>query len=284
MNLSVSSYSFQQYLSAGKMTQLDCIKKAKDLGFSAIEFAKIIPAGGCTPVQYAKKLREEARAQKVKISCLSVGADFLKGGAENFNSEIENVKSKVDLAAALRVSRMRHDVASADPLGRTFDIVLPILAQACLEITEYAAQHGITTMVENHGFFCQHSSRMTSLFHAVNHPNFRLLCDIGNFLCVDESPKAACAAVAPYTEYVHVKDFYIQEKTAPPDKTEGYFRSTGGKYLKGSILGQGEVPIKDCINILRSAGYSGCFALEYEGKTDCIQGIEQGYAFLKQNL
>lgn len=32
MKLSVSSYSFQQLISAGKMTQLDTVKAAHDLG------------------------------------------------------------------------------------------------------------------------------------------------------------------------------------------------------------------------------------------------------------
>ena len=33
MKVSVSSYSFMQYVWAGKMTQFDCVAKAKELGF-----------------------------------------------------------------------------------------------------------------------------------------------------------------------------------------------------------------------------------------------------------
>ena len=33
MKTSVTLYSFSQYVNAGKLTQLDCIAKAKELGF-----------------------------------------------------------------------------------------------------------------------------------------------------------------------------------------------------------------------------------------------------------
>ena len=62
-------------------------------------------------------------------------------------------------------------------------------------------------MTENHGFFSQDSCRVEKLYTAVNHPNFGLLCDIGNFVCADEDPAKAVARVAPYTRYVHAKDF-----------------------------------------------------------------------------
>ena len=38
MKISVSAYSFQQYISAGKMSVMDTVKKAHEMGFEAIEF------------------------------------------------------------------------------------------------------------------------------------------------------------------------------------------------------------------------------------------------------
>lgn len=38
MKISVSSYSFQQKLDSRELTQFDCIAKAKEMGFDAIEF------------------------------------------------------------------------------------------------------------------------------------------------------------------------------------------------------------------------------------------------------
>ena len=43
MKISVSSYSFHQYIARGEMTQLDAIAKAHELGFEAIEFTDLTP-------------------------------------------------------------------------------------------------------------------------------------------------------------------------------------------------------------------------------------------------
>ena len=41
MKISVSSYSFSQYVRSGKMALIDCIAKAKGMGFDAIEFTDL---------------------------------------------------------------------------------------------------------------------------------------------------------------------------------------------------------------------------------------------------
>ncbi len=49
MKLSVSSYSFIQYIKAGKLSYIDCVDKAAEIGFDAIEFIDLdgtaIPRG-----------------------------------------------------------------------------------------------------------------------------------------------------------------------------------------------------------------------------------------------
>ena len=43
MKTAVSSYSFSRLLQTGDMTQLDCVQKAAEMGFDAIEFVDILP-------------------------------------------------------------------------------------------------------------------------------------------------------------------------------------------------------------------------------------------------
>ena len=54
MKIGVSSYSFSQYIRAGKMTQFDCVSKAKEMGFDAIEFTELQPPEGESKLSYAK--------------------------------------------------------------------------------------------------------------------------------------------------------------------------------------------------------------------------------------
>ena len=93
---------------------------------------------------------------------------------------------------------------------------------------------------------------------------------------MDEDPTAAARRLAHRCEMVHLKDFYVRRKD-PGDSTQfdcggNWFRSRGGKYLRGSILGQGDLDVEDAMKALKNAGYQGNIALEFEGME------EPGYA------
>lgn len=103
-------------------------------------------------------------------------------------------------------------------------------------MTEYAAARGIRTMVENHGTFLQDSLRLEQLVAAVDHANFGLLVDMGNFLCADEAPEAAVGRLAPYAFHAHAKDFLYKPCTArDPGRT--WFATRAGAYLRGTVIG-----------------------------------------------
>ena len=59
MKISVSSYSFQQYIKAGKLTQLSAIAAAKEIGLEAIEFIDLTPPEGMTQAEYADEDDDE---------------------------------------------------------------------------------------------------------------------------------------------------------------------------------------------------------------------------------
>lgn len=280
MKYSVSSYSFSQYINAGKMTQLDTIAKAKEMGFDAIEFSELQPPDGVSLRDYAMQLAAECKRVGIPVSNLAIGADFIGGSNGNFEAEVERVKGMVDIAAILGAPFMRHDVAYSLGEYRSFDMALPRIAEGCRLVTEYAQTKGIVTSSENHGFISQDSYRVEKLFNAVNHPNFGLLTDIGNFTCADEVPSSAVNRVANLAVYVHAKDFIIHPASGP-NPGKGFFRSRGGNYLRGTIIGHGNVNVMHCLTILKKAGYNGYISIEFEGMEDCIFGIETGLENLK---
>ena len=286
MKIAASSYSFSQYINDGRLTQFDCIAKAKDLGFDAIEFVDFLTPKGTYPLDYAKALREECERLEMPVSNFTVGAELLHPST-TLEEEIQRVKSMVDLAAALGATSMRHDATSGYALGtrsyRGFADALAVIAPACRTITEYAAEKGVRTMVENHGFFCQDSERVEALVNAVAHDNFGLLCDMGNFLCADEAPASAFGRVAPYAFYVHAKDFIVKSGDGR-DPGKGFFRSRNGNYLRGTIVGHGDVPILHCLSALKNAGYAGAIAIEFEGMEDCLDGLRIGLANLRRAI
>ena len=285
MKLGVSSYSFSRLVGDKTLKQIEVIAKAKEMGFDVIEFSTIsVPEGKALPA-FAKELKAESERVGLPIVNYTIGADFLNGSGGNLQDEADRVKREVDVASVLGVKGMRHDAsggfAAAHKGPRGFDDALPALVKGCREVTEYAATLGIRTMVENHGFFCQDSARVEKLINGVNHPNFGALVDVGNFLCADENPGEAVGRLMPYAFHCHAKDFHVKPGTAFNPGT-GWFLSRGGNYLRGAIIGHGDVPLVQCLRILKRAGYDGVLSIEFEGMEDVLLGIETGLANLRR--
>ena len=281
MKISVSSYSFYQYIKAGKLTQLECVAKAKEMGFDAIEFTDITGDSLDEQKAMAKKIKDEADRVGIDINAYTIGANLYHESDEDSEKEIERLKGQLDVAKILGAKVMRHDVCYT--LGkrgnaRSFDLMLPTIAKNARRVTEYAETLGIRTCTENHGFIAQDSDRVEKLFNTVDHDNYGLLVDVGNFLCVDEDPIHAVSRVAPYAVHAHVKDFiYFDE--AVEGRT---IMTRGANYIAGAVIGEGVVPVRQCLKILKRANYDGYVSVEYEGREDCIAGIERGLANLKR--
>lgn len=287
MKIGVSSYSFIRLVQSGKMKQIDVIQKAKDMGFDVIEFINFILEDGETDEAFAKRAYEESKKVGIAIESYTIGSDFINGSEGNLEAEIERVKKEVDIAKLLGAQSMRHDATSGfhkDHVGpRSFEAALPRLVEGYRAVTEYAASYGIKTMVENHGYFCQDSERVEQLVNAVDHPNFGVLIDMGNFVCVDEDPAKAVGRLMPYAFHVHTKDFHIKSGMLP-NPGRGWFQSRAGNYLRGSIIGHGDVPILQCLKLMKNMRYEGVLSIEFEGLEDPIQGIEMGLENLKKYL
>lgn len=283
MKYSVSVYSFLKAIEDGRLTPLSCIGKAKELGFDAIEFVDFVFARDEDPREYAARLAEEAARVGIAISNYAVGADFLNGSEGDLEAEVRRLQGQVDIAKILGCETLRHDVTGGGTPYRWqgYDSVLERLADGCRAVTEYAAACGICTMTENHGYFSQDSLRVEKLINTVAHDNFGWLVDMGNFLCAGEEPGAAVGRAARYAFYVHAKDFVVKPGQGP-DPGTGFFLSRTGDFLKGTIVGQGNVPVVQCLRALKRENYDGYIAIEFEGMEDCIQGVSIGLANLKK--
>lgn len=292
MKLSVSSYSFLSYIKEGKLTQLDTVRKAAEMGFEGIEFTDLAPVFGQKPtleeqIAYAKEIRAEAEACGIAIVGYLIGANLYTGNAEDDAKEVARVKEQLDVAAALGAPLMRHDVCYSERIGDrvvSFDRMLPTIAANAREITEYAATLGIRTCSENHGFIAQDSDRVEKLYNTVAHDNYGLLLDMGNFACVDEDSAKAFSRLAPYAIHAHAKDFHIFPYGQKPEKGVRCLCNRGFRWLAGCAVGDGDIPTGQCVQILKKAGYDSWLTIEFEGSGDCIEGIAKGLSTLKGYL
>lgn len=270
MKVGLSTYSLQQALNRGDMTVLDAIRFIAEQGGEHVE---IVPMGYSLEDQpeWIGQIRETAAEVGIDISNYAIGANFVALESEEaLEQEIRNVMKHVDIAAALGVTRMRHDVAFRPAHEGTvpqFETDLPIIVQACRRIADYAAERGITTSLENHGYYVQSSERVRRVLHETARDNFKTTLDVGNFLCVDEDPISAVKNNIPYASMVHAKDFYLRPESRNPG--EGWFQTAHGNFLRGAIVGHGDIDMYGVFRVLKQSGYDGYISVEFEGMEDC---------------
>lgn len=281
MKIGVSTYSFGKYVK--ELGMLGVLDKIKEYGAEAVDFVPFEENH-----EKALTLAAEYKAHMDSIGlmggCYCVGANFLANDRE---AVVKKLCEEADVAKVLG-TKMRFDVAYGfDPsvkIKRSYDSFLESGAIDYIrQVVDYAESIGVETCTENHGAFSQDSARVEKLINAVNRENFGALVDIGNFACADEPSDKAVGIMAQYARHAHAKDFNIKPgyKDNPG---EGWSRTRSDNWIKGTIIGHGDIPIKQCLRIFKKNGYDGILAIEFEGTEDPLFGIRVGIANLKRYL
>lgn len=279
MKVGLSTYSLVRLIRGGEMTPTEAIRWIADNGGEHVE---IVPFGFdlVGNDELVEDMRKTAEDVGIELSNYAILANLIQYDEDIYEEEIDRVCTHVDIANKLGVKLMRHDVSafSREPeenVISNFRRDFPKMVEACTIIADYADQYGITTTVENHGFYVNGSDRVQALIEAVDRPNFKSTLDVGNFLCVDEDPLVGIKKNLPYTVMVHFKDFYVRPAHRDPGKG-AWFRSNHGNYLRGAIVGQGDIDVWQAMKMIKDAGYDGYISIEFEGMEDCKEGSKIG--------
>ena len=272
MKIGVSSYSFSKYMKDTGADYLRVCNLAAEMGFDGIEFIdldlKVQPAESVEAL--ADAIRARCDSLGLPIAAYTVWADFL----ENEN-EAERLMGQADIAHRLGAGVLRHDVTWRRDVP--WQQIIERTKDDIRRVSEYAAGKGIRTCTENHGYVLQDAHRVEALIRAVSHPNYGWLVDMGNFLCADEPAVHAMPIAAPYCFHAHAKDFLMKDE----DPGEGWFPTRSGRHLRGTIVGHGVVPVRECVRILKDAGYGGWLSLEFEGMEDNLTALRCGLKYLR---
>lgn len=281
MRVGVSSYSFQQYIDKGEMTAEDTLIKASEIGFDAIEFVNFNLPESVTE-DYTDKLKKLSKEYKIEICAYLTGGNLLAETEEERENELNGIYHHLDIAKMLDVKLFRYDVGYSLPKFISFDKALEMVVPYMKKIADYGEKIGIMTMIENHGMAFQDWERIEKTYNAVNHKNFSLLIDVGNFLCADFENTICVSKLANLASHVHLKDmkkYDFYDKNRPV-----CYETRGCNYLLGTTVGYGDAKVRQCIKILEKAGYDGYLNIEYEGQEDCIEGLKKGLLFVRDVL
>jgi sugar phosphate isomerase/epimerase len=135
------------------------------------------------------------------------------------------------------------------PKGEDRAAVFARVIDGFREVSAYAATAGVTIIMETHGDFT-HSSDVRAVHEGVGSPAFAILWDAHHtFASGHEAPADTWAALGPWVRHTHLKD-------SRPD----------GEDRRYVLLGSGDVPVQQQVEILVKGGYKGYYCFEWEKK------------------
>ncbi len=220
---------------------------AKDLGYNGIEIRGLgeeLHAPRALPFTNEELPHTLERLQSLglELTCLSSGC-CLKDPDRRQEILAEGFEY-IDLAARAGVPYVRvlGDL-TPEAEGPVDDVVI---ARALGSLADYAAWRNVTVLIETNGVFAK-SSRLRALLDVVNHPAVGVLWDIHHpFRFFNESPQQTWDAIGPYVRHIHIKDSVV--------------RSGKTQYR---LLGDGDLPIRETLDLLDDNEYSGYVSLEW---------------------
>ena len=288
----ISIYGVSRKIRTGELTPIAAFERICEMGAEVVE---LVPFGFNlveTP-ELKKDFKEASVKTGVPIGNYSLNANFLMLTDEQYRNELNRVKKHMDMASDMEISTMRVDSAAfSRPMSENtiekFQSELPLIVQTYEELCDYAKPLGITVLLENHGFHANGSERVRQIMTSVKRDNFAHQLDVGNYICVDDTPEIATKKMISFAKTIHMKDFYIRPAHRDPGGAvefsceNSWFRSVNGTFLRGSILGQGDIDIWDVIRTVKNSDFDGDIYLEYEGMEECEYGTHVSFANIKR--
>ena len=166
----VSIYSVCRKFYSKEWTPMQGIRWLAEQGAEAIE---LVPFGidFLGEPDMIDKCLAAADDARVKIENFSLNANFLQLTDDEYLAEVARVKQFIDVSGRLGVPIMRVDCAGfRRPIETNttanFLRELPTIVKTYQELCDYAAQYGITILLENHGFHVNGSERVSAAISA----------------------------------------------------------------------------------------------------------------------
>jgi sugar phosphate isomerase/epimerase len=262
MKLSVSMWSVVQPVKEGAIDLPGFVEFAARQNVEGVELLDYFWTDKTTQLPQIKRQIADAG---LTLAVYSIGNDFFAPDATTRVQELDSLRQGVDTALELGTNLVRVFSGNAKE-GYTLEDGMRWIIDGLSAGAEYAAQHGVTLALENHGLMAGRSDQVQEIIRTVNSPALRANLDTGNFLLVGQNPTEAAQELAGLVALVHLKDF----RKANPDDTLHVYTGLDGVGYTGSVVGEGNVDLPAIVAILRDAGYSGWLSLEYEGSADPI--------------
>ncbi|MDH7459708.1 sugar phosphate isomerase/epimerase [Chitinophagaceae bacterium 26-R-25] len=166
-------------------------------------------------------------------------------GAER-TKNLDEAKRFIDLAQQLHCPYIRV-FPNELPKNKAHDEVIELITKGLITLGDYAKGSDVTVLMETHGDVVKIAD-IKKIITTANHPKTGLVWDPVNMWGITkESPTLAYNELHPYIKHVHIKDAIVT------DNKPVY-----------TLLGKGNTPVFEAIDILRKNNYKGYYSFEWE--------------------
>ena len=225
---------------------------AVEHGFDGIELRGIqrqLDLTKCPEFSSKEKIlaaRQLVAEKKLKIIDLGASSGMHHADTVIRKKNLDEAKSFIQLAQQLDCPFIRvfpNNFPKDQEKNQTIDLIV----KGLLELGDYAKGTGVTVLMETHGDVVQIAD-LEKIMQSAAHPNVGLVWDIVNMWSVTrETPAEAHAKLKKYIRHTHIKDMKL-----------------GDGKEKHTLMGTGNSPIFEAIDILSKDGYKGYYSFEWE--------------------
>ncbi len=220
---------------------------AKDLGFNGIELRglenemNLLRARPFTDAQIDKTVKK-LNELNLSISCLA--SSCFIGGTDDEEEALKEGFNYIELASKINCKYIRilgdRNPAPTEPIDDAR--VVRLLNR----LAPKASEKGVYLLVETSGVYSD-TKRLAKVIEEVNNPNVAVLWDIHHpYRFMNETPATTYENVGKYIKYIHIKDSVMENGA-----------------VQYKILGDGDVPVTETLDLLRISGYDGYVSLEW---------------------
>jgi len=187
-----------------------------------------------------------AQSKGLKFVDLGSSAEMHHSDETEKQKNLDAAKRFIDLAEQLNCPYVR--VFPNDfPQDRERNATMEVIAKNLSVLGDYAKATNVTVLMETHGEVV-HADDVKKIMQSAQSPHVGLVWDIVNMWSVTkEPPSVVYEKLKNYIHHTHIKDLKII------DGKEHYV-----------LLGKGESPIFEAIDILAKNNYKGYYSFEWE--------------------
>lgn len=251
--ISLAEWSLHKTIRQGKMTNLDFPGVAmQEFGIDAVEYVSQFFKDKAEDDAYLGELQQRCDDAGVKSLLIMVDNEGQIGDPRETRRKkaVENHYRWVTAAKQLGCHSIRVNAAS----GGTYEDQQKLAADGLTRLGEFAQQHEINVLVENHGGLSSNGAWLAGVMKQVDLPNVGTLPDFGNFRIRDGEM---------YDRYKGVEELMPYAKAVSAKSR--VFNDDGD---------EAETDFYRMMQLVLAADYHGYVGIEWEGGTpDEYEGI-----------